>query len=214
MKTTLLVILISYAAQAFCGAVILIDSNTRNGFFDTGDVSPWSGRPDIGEISPAPQSGDYYGVLSAMRPSGIGTVRAEIWNIFPLSLSSGNQISVSLYARIPGALAFDTLSVRIWDTSFVSYLLTILDSGLLNDTNWTYFNYTVTLPESFNDAGNSRLVIGMSYGSGLPSTSYSGFIDSVSVQQIPEPNTGALMLLSFGFICMKRSYRNAESKQG
>ncbi len=201
MKSVFFTLLTFFFMQSLHSAVVLIDADTRNGFFDTGAASPWSGALSIGDANPPPQSEDFFGVLSGTRSSGVGTVRAETWNLFPMSLSDGQQIVVSLYARIPDSLAFDSLSVRIWDASLVSYSLTLLSSGSLSDSNWTFYDYSVTLPDTFNDVGSSRLVIGMSISNGLPDTIYSGYIDSVTTLQIPEP-TVATFLLGAGLIVL------------
>lgn len=186
------------------GAVILVDTQTNNGGFESGLESPWVDVPTpyspsaSGSLSivqtPTPYQGIYSGSLNASGPSSGGAIYAEVYMPLSLSEANGNILEVSLYASA-ASQALNTLTISLTDSATVNYSPIILTQGTINADQWTQFVYRFVLPETYEFSGTSKLTFQMGRDTTEAGKKYAGYIDAVTVTQaIPESSAIVLLL--------------------
>jgi len=197
-------------------ATILVDDTTRNGGFETGLESPWVGDSayslsiQTGPPGVTPYQGTYFASFNGVGPLGNGLVTVEVYVPIPVSLSNGSLISLNFYAGTYSPQSLETMQVYLSDSSLNRFNSIETSSFTLSAGSWSGHSFTFSLPNTFNDSGNSRVTFIMSRAVGQSNSKYGGYLDSVLVtQSIPEPQTLMLLIPTFSLIVilvLKKKY--------
>jgi hypothetical protein len=183
------------------GDTILVGPSTRNGSFEDGVLSPWSAAVNDASVlndSSFASDGDWCARLSEAATSS--SVRPSIFLTLNANRTDGLDFLLTLDAR-NGATAFSGLRVffaaQNSDTSYAfatnSFLTPISDE-------WQAFALDFRLPEAWDGGGNLYLGLQYENQSAVVGLTYSGYLDNVLLQQIPEPSELALFSLGGGLL--------------
>lgn len=208
MRTISAILLAIIATTAALGqGTLLIGPSTLNGSFEAGVASPWL---DI-EVAQDPtfaSHGAWFGILqSATSP----TARDVCFQFLSANRNSGLTFIATFDAR-NGTVGFDSvyayLFARNADGTFVYPTATPVASPLLSSSAWGSYVTEFHLPGTWDGVGNISL--GMQFtktGAGGGAT-YSGYLDNITLRQVPEPSVPALFalatLLTTGLLCFRK----------
>lgn len=189
------------------GAVVLIDQNTRNGSFETGQWSPWHFYNDVLVNNPSFASdGMYFAKLETT------TGREEIFqNNLYIDKNMGSVFIFQIDVR-NGINPFDKLKIsasgRTYGGQWVSASpINRFDIPAEAANSWV----TIGGTESFNAADWQELdvstlcfTVGFTQNDQASGELLQGFLDNIVLEQIPEPATASIMIISGLIIVMKR----------
>jgi hypothetical protein len=202
MKTTKLVFLLTAGAMisAKSSAAVVIDETTRNGGYESGTDAPWGGLSVTTDPSFA-ESGMNFATISGRR--------GDAFQFFVIQPTDGLEFTFDFWARIPTSDGFDTLSVSLLSGSGFTRSATVdqLASPPLESSNWQQYSYVFTIPSDWDSSGNTKLSIGFPNSSGTKTA----YLDSVVLNQVPEPTTLALGLVSCSFLIGRRRRTRSSS---
>ncbi|HBG26507.1 MAG: hypothetical protein A2Y10_00925 [Planctomycetes bacterium GWF2_41_51] len=189
-----------------CNAVILIDQNTRNGSFETGQWDPWgSGNALVNDVSFA-SNGSYYAKLETITGrDGIGQRN------FSIDKNAGPIFAFSVDVR-NGINPFDKLDISVSGRTYngeyiygVEYNRFEIPAEASN--TWV----TITGTETFNVADWQELDINtLVFSIGFSKTNWvsgellQGFLDNIVLTQIPEPASCLIMTISGLCVILRR----------
>ncbi len=177
------------AASALAQGV-LIDANTRNGSFESGDLSPrGSTGAAVAKDAGFASHGEWYAT--------IGPLNWAIGQRLDLSSDSGLGFLLTFDARgsMDTRLSWVKLGTRIVGGPLTASV-TPISVPALASTEWRTFKYGFEFP--VGDWTDSVDLIIQFSGPG------SGYLDNVLFQQIPEPSVLALVLIGAGLF-LKRN---------
>jgi hypothetical protein len=190
MRALLIFLVSLMTARPSPGAATLIGPGTLNGSFESGSASPWLGGVQVIYDPAFATDGSWYGALQA---AGSGTARQIAFQFLPANRSDGLTFSVTFDARI-GTTGFDTLGVELLGSIETPVTFTTLSSS-----QWQTFHTEFHLPDSWT-GGNISLQLLYSKTGTTSGTTYTGFLDNIILQQIPEPSTASLVCLAGLFL--------------
>lgn len=189
-----------------CGAVVLIDQNTRNGSFETGQWNPWSVHSGLVLINDPLFASDglYYIKLATTTgrehiSQGKISTEKNIGSVFIFPVDVRNGVN-----------PFDQLDVwvggRTYDGEFVygaEYNMFDIPAEAAN--TWV----TITGTKTFSAADWQELDVStLSFGIQFSKDNWingellEGFLDNVVLMQIPEPMS--VLLFGLGILALKR----------
>ena len=203
-----LIVLICVLFANSTPAVTLIGPNTLNGSFESGAGSPWLGVQVFNDPTFA-SDGSYYASLQATAPA-TRAARQIAFQFLPANPSDGLTFSVSFDAR-NGATGFDNVGVdffaRRTDGTLIRPLETAAIFSTLSSSGWQTYQTQFHMPPGWDGDGNISLQIQFSKSGGTSGTTYTGFLDNIVLQQIPEPSTAGLVCLAGLFLAFARVSR-------
>jgi hypothetical protein len=198
------------SVSAANGAVVLIDSQTRNGSFETGTTTSWAAGTGLGisvssAASPGASDGTYYLVGTEASTADKSTVegRADSRNI-AVDLSAGNSFSLSLDARAAASDGFTQLIVATY------FPVDGTSPAVINQslsTTWEHFSTTFSAP-----ANSTKFDIRIAFRktNSTNGTAYTAYLDNVQLTQVPEPAVAGLVLPALiGVLARRRRRRIA-----
>ena len=187
---------------------ILIDSSTRNGSFESGVAIPWLGGIQVTQNAAFASQGSWYSSLQAV---GSGTAREIAFQNLPANRNDGLTFIATFDAR-DGLVGFDSLSVdffgRNTDGSIVGATEVPVTFPSLSGLAWGAYQLHYELPAAWDGGGGVSLQILFSKHGAVSGTTYVGYLDNVTLEQVPEPSTLALFgvsgLLALGGLRWRR----------
>jgi len=190
----------------------LIGSSTRNGSFESGVSAPWLGDVVATQNPSFASQGGWYGVLQSSPP---GASREIAFQFLTASPNDGRTFIATFDARA-GAIGFDSLSVdffsRSGDGVFIGANEVPLVFPVLSSSEWRTYQVQYQLPASWSGDGEVSLQILFSRSDAVSGTTYVGYLDSVTLQQVPEPSITALLglagLLAICRLCVRERWPN------
>ncbi len=174
------------------GAVTLIGPSLRNGSFESGVAAPWSGGPQVLEDPAFASDGSWFALVQA---TGSGTARNGPFQFFPTSIDNGLTFSVDFDARV-GATPFTELDVEFFGRNADGNIIPSVEPQTrfttLSDSQWQTYHTTFHLPSTWD---GTQVQLGFLYvrSGAVSGTTYSGYLDNIVLQQIPEPSMVALL---------------------
>jgi hypothetical protein len=206
MRTHLIIPICLIAVQPTFAAVTLIGPNTLNGSFESGTASPWLGGVQMVHDPAFATDGSWYATIQAV---GSGTAREIAFQFLPANRSDGLTFNVSFDARI-GTTGFDKLSVdffaRNTDGTLIGSVETPPSFSTLSSSEWHTFQTQLHLPTTW-DGGNISLQLLFSKTDATSGIVYTGFLDNIILQQVPEPSMPGLSCLALLFVAAARRSR-------
>ena len=188
-----------------CGAVVLIDQNTRNGSFETGQWNPWdfSDNVLVHDVTFA-SDGSYYAELQTT------TGRESIFQRdFSIDKNAGSAFMFQIDVR-NGTNPFDELDVSVYGWTYSGQFIYTLPGNRFDipaeaaDT-WV----TITDTRTFNpsdwqelDVRTLYFSIQFSKNNWVQGELLQGFLDNITLTQIPEPAT--VLLLGIGATLLRK----------
>jgi|SRR6185503_3184093 len=202
------------AAPSAFAAVTLIDANTRNGGFETGAVTPWEGGAQLVEDAAFASQGNWYSVLHS------GVSRKLAYQFIPASSIDGLVFQLSFDAR-SGAVGFDSvypqLSAANLDGSFLAATASPFSITGLASSQWQTYQARFEFPNVWNDDRGLTFALEFYKNNAVSGTDYVGYLDGVTLQQVPEPGTLPLILMGTALCAgaiYERSRKRVESTYG
>ena len=194
--TALIVVSSGFSQGTLIGPTIL------NGSFEDGTLPPWFGDFTTAEDSGFATQGSWFALVE----NSVVFSPAVAQNLTP-NPSSGLHFLLTFNARIgdPGyASLTTTMNGRTQGGAALSAAVTPIAAPPLNVSTWQSYQYELQMPEAW-DANGFTFAIRFSRTStdGVMRTAY---LDSVVLQQIPEPSVFALSA-SGAFLCAARLLR-------
>ena len=190
------VIFLTCIVTAIQGQTILIGPSIRNGSFEDGIISPWGGVNGTSQNASFASQGQWYGLLTEV--ANINAARTDSYQRITANPANGLTFLLTFDIRngLPGFDFVETsLSSLNSDGSYVSPTATILSSPTLDTAAWGTYQKQFLLPQSW-DGSSVRLDIAFYKLSVVSGTTYRGYLDNITLQQIPEP--ASLILLGMG----------------
>lgn len=190
------------ASSALAQGTILVGPSTRNGSFEDGVAAPWRDAAVANDPGFA-SDGSWYAVLqdTANGP----TARAVPNQLFPpgsnpsVNPDNGLTFILTFDAR-NGVVGFDSVYgyVNAWNADGTPVLpsVTLLTSPVLGSDGWAGYETVFQLPGTWDGGGSFLVGIQSTKVGAAVGTKYTGYLDNVVLQQIPEPS--ALVLLGLG----------------
>ena len=177
------------ATASALGQGTLIGPSTRNGCFEDGVASPWFGDVTVIQDPTFASQGDWFAIVqSTIRPASL------IQNV-PANPNGGPTFLLAFDARI-GAPGFDSvsaqMSTRTMDGLSLSASVTPLIVPPLVASAWQPYQIQLQLPANW-DSDNINFSILFNKNEPLGGTTHFGYLDNITLQQIPEPCTLALL---------------------
>jgi len=180
---------------------LIVDQNTRNGSFETGQLEQWfdpSGRNRATVIDDAlfASDGSYYLEMDGIGPIGMGVAISQYLCI---DENAGATFTFSIDAK-NGIYAFDELRVSIYALTLNGYIYGSADKIFIMPTEaangWVTFTGTENFSqEEWQDVRVLYFIVGYC-GGGL------GFLDNIILAQIPEPIT--ILFFGIGGLIVRR----------
>lgn len=196
------------------GAITLIGPSVRNGSFESGVASPWGMGPRDSVVQDATfaSHGEWYATLSQMASSIftnlLTTVRSEAWQFISVNPSDGPIFLLSFDARA-GSPGFDQVYGSVEGAS-----RTVVASPPLRNDAWAHYQFRYQFSD-LSTRATIRVMIQLYKTNAVVGTTYTGYIDNVVLQQIPEPVVSALLGLGGGLLfwaLRRRANREAASR--
>jgi len=196
---------------AALGAVTLIDASQRNGSFETGLATPWSGVDVVQDSTFAAQGSWYASLHSATSP----TARQLAFQFFNAHKSDGLTFTATFYAR-NSAIGFDTVSVDFFgrnvNGTFAYAVATPVLAPALVSSEWREYQTVFQLAPTWDGIGDISLQIQLTKTGAVSGTTYTGFLDAITLAQVPEPAAVALLGLAGGGYIAGRSLRSRKRR--
>jgi hypothetical protein len=169
-----------------CSAYVIVDSNNFNGSFESGSIAPWSGGSVVNDAHFS-VDGEWYAQTVALGDRG------SIFLHFPAVSPDQLDFTLTFYVRTAEmgfSKAWGYLFARREDNSIfnASAIESIISSVRVEE--WTHFHYQFRFHEPWDSS--RTMSVGVSFDGGAPGSI--GFVDAVTLTQIPEPNSFALFL--------------------
>jgi hypothetical protein len=201
-----LFVAISFLAL-FCGtsrAVILIDANTRNGSFEAGHWSPWNDSGDIlvNDASFASQ-GSWYAKLETT------TGRESIFQTLAIDKNNGTVFLMRADVR-NGVKPFDTIQLSIYGQTysgqFVNATLNLFEIPASAASGWVTLSATAEFaPAAWQALNPAKIWVSVNVSEHQAGDAlHQGFLDNISLRQVPEPASLAFLTLGIIAIAAKR----------
>lgn len=207
----LLVTVLTCIATATSGQTILIGPSIRNGSFEDGITSPWGGVNGTSQNASFASQGQWYGLLTEI--ANVNAARTDSYQSVTSSFMFGRIFLLTFDAKI-GNTGFDSISASINSKNllgtFVAPIKTILSEPALTTDAWTTHQAQFVFPDSW-DGNTLRIDIGFYKSNAQIGTTYLGYLDNITLQQIPEPSSLALLGLGASFL-FTRLARKSRSK--
>lgn len=200
MRAHLIILTCVTIASSTPAAVTLIGPNTLNGSFESGVASPWQGGVQVVNDPAFASDGSYYATLRATA-GALGAARQIAFQFLPANPGDGLTFSVSFDARV-GAIGFDNLGVELLGSIETPVTFTSLSSSA-----WQTFNTEFHLPDTWS-GGNISLQLLFSKTGGTSGTTYTGLLDNVVLQQIPEPSVASFVCFAGIVVVLCGSRKN------
>lgn len=187
------------AAMTLAQGTMLIGPSTRNGSFEDGVASPWR---DVQAINGPlfASDGSWYGV--SQDTANGQTARAGASQILsadsslPANPANGLIFILTFDAR-NGAVGFDTVYgyINAWnaDGTAVRPSANSITSPPLASSGWVAYETVFQFPETWDGGGNFIVGIQFTKQGAVIATTYTGYLDNIVLQQIPEPSSLALL---------------------
>jgi hypothetical protein len=203
-----IILLGAIAVQSVCGqgTFTLIGPGVRNGSFEEGVRLPWEGDLQVAHGSGFASEGEWFGSLSELANGN--TARAGTWQIVPVSIADGNIFVLQFDVRA-GTVGFDSVTVSLQSTS-VEPVVTILSAPPLASDRWVTYKVEFVFAETWASEIISPF-IQLTKNNAVIGITYSGFLDNVVLQQVPEPSTLMLSLVGCVFL-MVCAFRRAQKR--
>jgi hypothetical protein len=180
-------------------AVTLIGPNLRNGSFESDVAAPWSGSPQVVQDATFASDGSWYALVQATA-STLGAARNGPFQFFPTSKGNGLAFSLDFDARV-GAIPFPALDIEFFgrnaDGGIVGSIEPIMELTSLSSSQWQTYHAVFHLPDAW-DGTQAQLNFLFEQRNGVSGVTYSGYLDNIVLQQIPEPSV--IVLLTAGLL--------------
>jgi hypothetical protein len=178
-------------------AVPLIGPNLRNGSFESGAAVPWLGSPQVLQDPSFASDGSWYALVQA---SGSGTARNGPFQFFPTSKENGLTFSLDFDGRV-GATPFTALDIEFFGRNanggIIPSVEPIVEFTSLSDSQWQTYHAVFHLPDAW-DGTQAQLGFLFERRDAVSGITYSGYLDNIVLQQIPEPSM--IVLLTAGLL--------------
>jgi hypothetical protein len=220
------VILFALACAASANAATpFVDSVTRNGSFETGSISPWSA---FSSPTPAPvivtdpavaSDGQRYAVISAAG-STLFTAKWLVISSPALAPAQGDVVRIAFDARLPASGdVFDVPATTAWGSDPSDTITTHVSSPLstpLSSASWAHQVIDLTLdPAKMAALPSMTFGIGFVRSSGpLAGHTYVGWVDNVTMTQIPEPTCMSGVFAVLAMIARRRCRTGTSGRRG
>ncbi|MCO5051010.1 MAG: PEP-CTERM sorting domain-containing protein [Verrucomicrobiae bacterium] len=170
------------------GQGTLIGPSIRNGSFEDGVITPWSGNNlTAAQDSSFASHGSWYAVVSSL----VSTAQ----NLTP-DPTDGLTFLLTFDARM-GVPGFDSVSTRMDartpEGASLSASITPIAVPPLSASAWQSYQYQLEMPGAWDSAG-IFFSIAFSKSQPLGGVTHFAYLDNVVLQQIPEPSSLALVL--------------------
>lgn len=191
----------------------LIDSVTRNGDFETGATAPWLGLSAVNNNAMFASHGQWFGVVTA-NPVG-PLLRQYVSQNLSATPAEGLAFSLTFDART-GATGFDRVEASLagfnTNGAGVSAAPNQIQWPALTESAWGSYQIGFQLPQTWNGGGELLVQISFWKSGSVIGTTYTGFLDNIILQQIPEPSAFVLCLTA-GIIATKQFIRRRSRKR-
>ncbi|MBN9691256.1 MAG: hypothetical protein J0M24_13555 [Verrucomicrobia bacterium] len=192
----------------------LIDATLRNGSFESGVSAPWLGDVVATQDSSFASQGSWYGTLQSSPP---GSARAIAFQFLTASPTEGRSFLATFDARVAG-IGFDSLSVDFFSRSSEGVITSASEVPLvfpaLSSSEWRTYQVGYQLPESWSGSGEISLQILFSKSDAFSGVTYVGYLDNVTLTQIPEPSTKTLLgfagLVALGGLSFRKRWPHSD----
>jgi hypothetical protein len=195
MKEIIILAAVILAVSPLSASTVIVDLTTRNGGFESGSLSPWSGGSTVFDPAGA-ASGSWYAKTTA-------TVnRASLFLFFPSVTTDYAEFTLSFSARtdtVGFLTASGYLYARRSDSSFVNAVVIDSSTNALSD-GWQQYTRTFRFEELWDTSQN--MSVGVNFNGG--SAGVSGYLDNVALAQIPEPTTTVFFLIAIPLLSIRR----------
>lgn len=211
MRTTSTILLAMITATAALGQGTLIGPSTLNGSFESGVASPWNGI-EVTNGAAFASDGSWYAVL---HDANTPTARDVCFQFLSANPSSGLTFIATFDAR-DGIAGFDSVAASFFarntDGTFVNAAATPVASPPLGTSAWGSYQTLFQLPGTWDGVGNISLQIQFTKNGAVSGTTYVGYLDNITLQQVPEPSVTALFglatLLTTCRLCIRKRWPN------
>ena len=206
-----IILFLSLVGLSAYGQGTLIGPTTRNGSFENGVALPWGGVATFQDLAFASQ-GNWFARAQAI---GNGSVaRTDSFQYLPATPGNGFMFRLTFDARI-GSVGFESVgafvSANNGDGTFVAPIVTSVATPTIVAVGWVTYQYQFQFPEVWDGGGSVRLGIGFTKNGAINGTTYTGFLDNIVLQQIPEPSSFALFGLGGLFLAAGRHRRRGNT---
>lgn len=194
------------AASLFAqGTLTLIGPSTRNGGFEDGILSPWTspaGSAAVVQDSTFAAEGAWFAVVSDTLPANVSIARPSIFQRPAADPSGGTTFSLNFAAR-NGIAAFE--GVRVFFSAQNSDATTVFTTNAfftLPPLGWQGYQAEFQVSSGWQ---GGQLTLGLQFEklNAIGGTTYTGYLDNIVLQQIPEPASGMLFCLGvFSFVAL------------
>jgi len=192
--------------SALAQGTLLIGPSTRNGSFEDGIASPWGGVDAVNKNAGFASHGEWFAVVS-------GNSRTDSYLSVEANPTNDRTFLLTFDAR-SGIPDFNSVSASInsrnVDGSLVQPASTSLMSPTLVSTAWVTYQQQFLFPESW-DGSSVRLDIAFNKFPAVAGTTYFGYLDNITLQQIPEPSSLVVLSFSSLFLIANRLRRASAS---
>jgi hypothetical protein len=183
MKASLPWLALLLASAGCHGAVVLIDGATRNGGFENPDGPQWSA--DVIDDADFAHGGSSYGSVTALR--------GVVMMTFEISNDDGHEFLFSFWARVPETGGYESLRAVMLNRVDDSTATRIpIEEPILTSGEWRQYTYRFETPEDWDDSGAVSFYV--AFNSLTPPSTRTGYVDDVTLIQIPEPTTVSLLV--------------------
>jgi hypothetical protein len=195
MLTNFTILLATLVATTALGQVSLIGPSTLNGSFESGIASPWNGV-EVTNNAAFAGDGNWCAVL---HEANSPTARALCFQFLSASPSGGLTFVATFDAR-NGTTGFDSVTAlffaRNTNGTIVNATGTPVLAPSLDASAWRHYETYFQLPGTWDGIGNISLQIQFTKNGAASGTTYFGYLDAITLQQVPEPSSAALLGLS------------------
>lgn len=176
--------LVLLLASTWChGAVVLIDGATRNGGFEDPGGPQWTA--DVVNDGAFAHGGSSYGSVTALR--------GVVMMTFEISNDDGHEFLFSFWARVPETGGYESLRAVMLNRVDDSTAPRIpIEEPILTSGEWRQYTYRFETPEDWDDSGTVSFYV--AFDSLAPPSTRTGFVDDVTLLQIPEPGAVSLLM--------------------
>ena len=186
MKKIKIHLLLAISGIGSVSAMPVISSSLLNGSFEDGVLSPWSGGL-VTENSDFAFEGSWFAETEATAN------RSSLFIFFDSAPNEITEFSLSFHSQASPSgfsVVSASLSGRKEDNSFL-YADVITSSGsTLSTSGWTEYTYEFSFAEAWDTTKSMGLSI--DFSGGTPGAL--GYLDSVTLTQVPEPSRYTLIL--------------------
>jgi hypothetical protein len=201
ISTNFRVLLATLVATTAFGQVSLIGPSTLNGSFESGIASPWNGV-EVTNNAAFASAGNWCAVL---HDANSPTARDLCFQFLSASPSGGLTFIATFDAR-NGTTGFDSVAAfffaRNTDGTFVNATATPVLAPPLDASAWGHYETDFQLPGTWDGVGNISLQIQFTKNGAAGGTTYFGYLDAITLQQVPEPSSAILLVLG-GFLAAR-----------